>query len=125
VTVESRLALAVALGFAVTLATTPLAIRVAAATRSLDRPGGHKGHAAPTPYLGGTALVAGFGVGALALAEAGGRLLPVLGWAVVLCLIGTLDDRFGVPAALRLDVPCSGRPTSVSTPRRAPRWSWR
>ena len=51
--------------------TTPLAIRVAHRFEFYDRPVGYKGHAAPTPYLGGAAVVAGFRVVALLLA---GRL---------------------------------------------------
>ena len=99
---EVRLALAGAVGFAVTFALTPVAVRVAVASGFLDRPGGHKGHAAPTPYLGGAALCAGAGAAALALADGAGRFPALLGAAAGLLVLGTLDDRRGVPGWLRL-----------------------
>ncbi|MEA2473708.1 MAG: UDP-GlcNAc:undecaprenyl-phosphate/decaprenyl-phosphate GlcNAc-phosphate transferase [Thermoleophilaceae bacterium] len=105
---EARLAFAGALGFVVTLVATPLAVRVALATNSLDHPGGRKGHAAATPYLGGTALLGGLAVAALALADGSVRFLPLLGGAVALWFVGTLDDRLGVPASLRLAVAVAG-----------------
>ena len=100
--IEVRAALAAALAFVVTLALTPLAARLAHATGFLDRPGGYKGHAAPTPYLGGTALLAATLVAALALADGAGRFPWLLAGALALWAAGTLDDRVGVPAGIRL-----------------------
>jgi UDP-GlcNAc:undecaprenyl-phosphate GlcNAc-1-phosphate transferase len=106
--IEARLALAGAAGLVVTLLVTPVAIRVALATDFLDRPGGHKGHAAVTPYLGGSALLAGFVAAAVTFADGGDRFLPLLGGAAALWLVGTADDRVGVPASLRLAVAVAG-----------------
>ena len=50
------------------LAATPLAIRIADRTGFHDLPVGYKGHAKPTPYLGGAAVFSGFLVGALVAA---------------------------------------------------------
>jgi UDP-GlcNAc:undecaprenyl-phosphate GlcNAc-1-phosphate transferase len=70
----------------------------------LDRPGGYKGHAQPTPLLGGLAVVCGCLVG---LAAAGGleRPRPFLalgvGAAVVL-LAGLIDDRRALSASWKM-----------------------
>jgi UDP-N-acetylmuramyl pentapeptide phosphotransferase/UDP-N-acetylglucosamine-1-phosphate transferase len=57
---EARLLVGLAIAVAVVHLTTPFAIRVAERLEFYDRPVGYKGHAAPTPYLGGAAVVAGF-----------------------------------------------------------------
>ena len=51
--------LAFLIALAAGLALTPLAIRLARLTGFYDHPVGYKGHADPTPYLGGLAVIAG------------------------------------------------------------------
>ena len=83
---------------------TPLAIRIAIRSRLLDIPAGYKGHARATPYLGGAAILAGLLVAAEGL---GGSLRgewPLLGFAVVLWAVGTLDDSRNLPVTLRVAV---------------------
>jgi UDP-GlcNAc:undecaprenyl-phosphate GlcNAc-1-phosphate transferase len=99
---ELRLALAFALAGLATFAVTPLARRLALATDFLDEPRGYKVHGEPTPYLGGAAVLAGFGVAALTLAVTGSDLWPVLVGAVLLWAVGTLDDRIGLGALSRV-----------------------
>lgn len=84
------------------LAVTPLAIRIADRTGFHDQPVGYKGHAKPTPYLGGAAVFSGYLLGALLSGAAESRLawLPVL--AIFLWVIGTLDDRFTVTPLVRV-----------------------
>ncbi len=93
------------IGFAVagmaTLLLTPLAIRLAIRTNFLDRPRQYRQHAAPTPFLGGAGvllayLIAAFTVGAVS------RYWPVILGAVLLCALGTLDDRIAVAPKWRL-----------------------
>ncbi|MEJ7753241.1 MAG: MraY family glycosyltransferase, partial [Candidatus Limnocylindrales bacterium] len=84
------------------LVATPVAIRVAGWLDFHDSPASHKGHARPTPYLGGTALMAGFLVGAVALGSGFWRLGPIVGGALVLWVVGTLDDRRTVTPQLRV-----------------------
>jgi UDP-GlcNAc:undecaprenyl-phosphate/decaprenyl-phosphate GlcNAc-1-phosphate transferase len=93
VPLEARLLVGLALATAIAYAATPLAIRLAARLDFYDTPLGYKAHAAPTPYLGGLAVVTGFLVAALALTGASRETLPVLGAVVVLWAVGTLDDR--------------------------------
>jgi UDP-GlcNAc:undecaprenyl-phosphate GlcNAc-1-phosphate transferase len=109
VPLEARLLVGLTVAVSVVLAATPLAIRVADRLDLYDRPAAHKGHAAPTPYLGGAAVVAGF-VLALLLAGDASRTLPLLGGVLVLWALGTADDvrpvgpgwRVAVEAALGL-----------------------
>jgi len=81
------------LAAAVTLAATPAAIALARRTAFFDHPAGYKGHGAPTPYLGGLAVLAGFAVGALAFGDAAGSYAVLLACAIGLLVLGTVDDR--------------------------------
>ena len=82
--------------------TAPLAIRIARRTTFYDRPGGYKAHARPTPYLGGAAVLGAFLVGAFAFAPGLRGLWAIFAGTVVLCAVGTLDDRVGLPILRRL-----------------------
>jgi UDP-GlcNAc:undecaprenyl-phosphate GlcNAc-1-phosphate transferase len=90
---EARFLVGLVLATAVAYAATPLAIKLAAHFDFYDAPAGYKGHAAPTPYLGGLAVVTAFVVAVLALTSDSGQTLPVLGGVVLLSAVGTLDDR--------------------------------
>ena len=84
-------------GLALAVATvywaTPVAIRVAQRLSFYDRPIGYKGHAAPTPYLGGAAVVLGFLAATLALTGDWERTVPLTLGVVTLWVVGTVDDR--------------------------------
>jgi UDP-GlcNAc:undecaprenyl-phosphate/decaprenyl-phosphate GlcNAc-1-phosphate transferase len=99
---EARIAAALALSLGAGLVATPMAIRAAVRIGFYDRPAGYKGHAAPTPYLGGAAVVAGFLVGALGIAGDLPRLAPIFVCALFLFAVGTLDDRVGLGVAPRV-----------------------
>jgi len=93
---------AFALALAVTWLVTPLAIRIARRTGFIDRPAGYKGHEAPTPYLGGSAIMAGVLVAAVALGGAGdGRWVLIVG-AAALWILGTADDKLNTSPLLRV-----------------------
>lgn len=99
---EVQLTVSFLLAFAAAVAATPLAIAVAAKTEFHDRPVGYKGHTAPTPYLGGAAVLCGFLVAALTLGGEFARLWPIVGCAFALWLLGTLDDRVNLGPAVRM-----------------------
>src|SRR5438105_10534789 len=101
---EARIVAALALSLGVGLIATPVAIRTAERIGFYDRPLGYKGHAAPTPYLGGAAVVVGFLVGALGIVGDLSRLAPIFVCALVLFVVGTLDDRVGLGAGPRVAV---------------------
>ena len=44
---------------------TPVALKLAFRSGALDRPGEHKNHDSPVPFLGGIAMVAAFSVSIL------------------------------------------------------------
>jgi UDP-GlcNAc:undecaprenyl-phosphate GlcNAc-1-phosphate transferase len=99
-----RIAIALPLAAAIVYATTPYAIRLATRLKFYDRPVGYKGHARPTPYLGGAAVMAGF---LLALAVSAGhwsRSGPLIGAVLVMWVIGTIDDRRVLSPWLRLAI---------------------
>ena len=96
----------IGIGLAGTLAyiTTPFAIVAARRFAFYDRPAGYKGHAAPTPYLGGAAVMLAYAIALLAGAGDTTRTLPLLGGVAVLFVVGTIDDRRTVPPLLRVAV---------------------
>jgi len=57
---------------------------------------------APTPYLGGLAVVLGLVVGGAALGARIDELLPILAVAVAALVVGTIDDRIGLNIFVRL-----------------------
>jgi UDP-GlcNAc:undecaprenyl-phosphate GlcNAc-1-phosphate transferase len=81
---------------AVTAVVVPACILAAHRFGVIDRPGPLKTHEAPVPYLGGVAVFAGLVVG-----ECVGRPVTLIPLAAALA-VGVADDRFGLPAPLRL-----------------------
>ena len=98
--------LALALALAIVHALTPIAVRVAVRLQFFDVPAGYKGHRAPTPYLGGAAVMIGFLVASIAVASGAGegRSLPVLVSVIGIAMVGTLDDRWPVAPWQRVAV---------------------
>jgi UDP-GlcNAc:undecaprenyl-phosphate GlcNAc-1-phosphate transferase len=80
----------------------PVAIRLAVRTGFLDRPLGYKGHSRPTPYLGGAAIVVAVTITVLAFGAATSRFAPILIWAFVLFVVGTVDDKRSLNPWIRL-----------------------
>ena len=99
----SRLLLAGVIALGGSLLLVPLARSLAVRTRFYDRPAGYKVHGAPTPYLGGVAVVAATLVGASIAADLDSWLTLVI-CVILLCAVGTLDDRVGLPIGVRLAV---------------------
>ena len=93
---EVRIVGAIVVSFGAVLWLTPLAIRIASRTGFYDRPRGYKAHAAPTAYLGGAAVISGFAMSALLLSGDAVHYLPLIGCAIGLWVLGTVDDRMNV-----------------------------
>ena len=93
---EVRLVGALLVSFGAVLWLTPLAIGIASRTGFYDRPRGYKAHTAPTAYLGGAAVISGFTLSALLLSGDAVHYLPLVGCAVGLWVLGTVDDRMNV-----------------------------
>src|SRR5438552_18073377 len=85
---------AFAIAAVVTYLVTPVAIAAAVRAKFFDLPAGYKGHALPTPYLGGTAIIVGI-LAAVASVDGGPAAHPLLiVLAVTVWVLGTIDDRF-------------------------------
>ena len=81
---------------------TPVAIAVADRTSFFDVPIGYKGHMRPTPYLGGLAIIVGILAALLALAGASPTDGVLIGAAVAIFVLGTIDDRVNLPVIWRI-----------------------
>lgn len=81
---------------------TPCVRRVALHSGAVDLPDARKCHVAPTPKLGGVAVIAAFAlaVGRRPLLDS--QLLVIAVCALVLALAGAIDDARGLSATLRL-----------------------
>src|ERR1700726_1676021 len=101
-TLAIRLSLGFAIASALAYVATPMAIRLAERLQFYDKPVGYKGHARPTPYLGGAAVMAGFILAVLLAAGDWQKTAPLLGGVLILLALGTLDDRRMVSPGLRV-----------------------
>ena len=75
---------------------------VAVAVGLLDRPGGHKQHRGEIPVIGGIAIFLGAAVAALTTDGLGQHGVMLLVTAAMLVGLGVVDDRFDLPASVRL-----------------------
>jgi UDP-GlcNAc:undecaprenyl-phosphate/decaprenyl-phosphate GlcNAc-1-phosphate transferase len=98
----TRLVLTFVSAAALTILITPAAIAAAARTGFLDRPVGYKAHRAPTPYLGGLAVLAGALLAIALLGDDAGHYWPLIVGAVGLWVVGTVDDRRNLSPLLRV-----------------------
>ncbi len=94
---------------AISLATTPLFARIAYALGIVDRPNARKLHKAPTPYLGGLAMLAGWLVavvlGSLVFLDGPGEKGPIIGiviGATIATGIGLLDDLTDLKPVIKI-----------------------
>ena len=75
---------------------------VAVAVGLLDRPGGHKRHRGDIPVIGGIAIFFGAAVAALSTDGLGQHGVMLLVTSAMLVGLGVVDDRFDLPASVRL-----------------------
>jgi UDP-N-acetylmuramyl pentapeptide phosphotransferase/UDP-N-acetylglucosamine-1-phosphate transferase/O-antigen ligase len=102
VPLAERLPIGLALAALVVYAATPYAIVLADRLGFYDEPTGYKGHARPTPYLGGAAVMSGFVIAMLAAAGDWSKTIPLVGGVALLWAVGTIDDRRTVRPAWRV-----------------------
>ena len=86
----------------VSLAATPVAARVARRVGAVDHPKERGLHDAPTPSLGGLAILAGALVAGLLFLPGGDQTTGILAGAVVITAVGALDDTIELPAGWKL-----------------------
>ena len=88
---------------ALTLALTPALRAVARRFGLLDRPNPRSSHVTAVPRGGGVGIaLAALGALGFAGSGLGGRATPVLVGAVALAVVGLCDDRFSLPAGVRV-----------------------
>jgi Fuc2NAc and GlcNAc transferase len=88
---------------ALTLALTPALRAVARRFGLLDRPNPRSSHLTAVPRGGGVGIaLAALGALGFAGSGLGGRATPVLAGAVALAVVGLCDDRFTLPAGVRV-----------------------
>lgn len=97
---------------------TPLAMRLARAAGVMDHPHARRVHTRPTPRWGGLAMAAAFILTVLIVIPLRGQFIPeeldpsgsvfnsriwgVLVGAVLMTLLGALDDKYSLPAKVKL-----------------------
>jgi UDP-GlcNAc:undecaprenyl-phosphate GlcNAc-1-phosphate transferase len=104
VSLAERLLISLALASAIVYAATPYAISLANRLQFYDKPVGYKGHARPTPYLGGAAVMSGFVLAMLLAAGDWRKTVPLVGGVALLWAVGTIDDRRTVSPVIRVVV---------------------
>ncbi len=106
-----------ALGIAIVaaFALTPVAMRLAWRLDVVDRPDGRRIHARPIPLLGGVAMLAAILLAVAPTLDLDRRYAAILLGAVLICLLGVVDDRFGVPPLWKFlgQVACAAIPVAV------------
>jgi UDP-GlcNAc:undecaprenyl-phosphate/decaprenyl-phosphate GlcNAc-1-phosphate transferase len=101
-TEEVTALLAFLFAFAAATLAVPVAIGVAWRTDFLDTPRAYKRHDRATPYLGGAAVVAAALPVAIVLGGVDEDAAWILGGAVLMAVVGTIDDRRMLGPVLRL-----------------------
>jgi UDP-GlcNAc:undecaprenyl-phosphate GlcNAc-1-phosphate transferase len=99
---EDRALIAFVLALALTAAVTPLVARLARRVGALD-PVQERGLASePTPLLGGLAILAGVMVAGVLLLPATTEMRGILAAALLITVVGLLDDLIDLPPQLKL-----------------------
>jgi UDP-GlcNAc:undecaprenyl-phosphate/decaprenyl-phosphate GlcNAc-1-phosphate transferase len=98
--------IAFVVAFVVTAALTPLTARFARRVGAIDRGAPRGLGREATPRLGGLAILVGVVVGALVALDFSGatqsRMEGIVAGAVIITVVGALDDRFDLPAGMKL-----------------------
>jgi UDP-GlcNAc:undecaprenyl-phosphate/decaprenyl-phosphate GlcNAc-1-phosphate transferase len=92
---------------AATLVFTPVAAGVARRLGLVDRPGAKKAHLEVTPYLGGVAVAVGLVVAGFVIGSSVRQAAVVAACALVILLLGLVDDLRGLGPAVRVAVEAS------------------
>lgn len=88
--------------FAFTFATTPLVRRFAFKIGAIDIPKDNRRmHKKPTPRIGGLAIIFGFTVATLCIAQPSRQLYGTLAGAAIIAVMGVIDDCKNLPAKLK------------------------
>ena len=94
---------------------TPLSSRLARAVGAVDHPAGRRIHSAPTPRLGGLAILCGFLAPVLYFFPDDAQARGLVVGAALIALLGAADDIFGLTPAVKLvgQLACASVPVSA------------
>lgn len=106
---------AFAIAVAAAFALTPIAMRVAWRVGIVDNPDARRIHVRPIPLLGGIALALAILVAVIPNLEIDRRYASILLGAGLICVLGVIDDRFGIPPLPKLlgQVACAAIPVAT------------
>jgi len=90
------------LGLSVALAVTPLTSQIARRLRLIDQPSARKRHIGAVPLAGGMTLLVALAVALPWLLDGSSVVLAIAVLGLPMLLLGAVDDRFDLPARLRL-----------------------
>ena len=93
---------AFAVAAVVTLVMTPLTARLAVRLGAIDMPRDRDLHESPVPRLGGLAILVGVLVSALIFMPFDGQTRGILAGALVAGVVGSIDDLYDLPPAVKL-----------------------
>ena len=93
---------AATVAFAVTISFLVALRPIAKSIGLIDQPGGRKFHIGNVPIIGGVAMFAGIFVGLTILQDIDYALRPLFVACALLLIIGVIDDRFRIPATVRV-----------------------
>lgn len=93
---------ALAVAAVVTFAATPLAIRLAIRKGLVAEPSERGLHVAPTPYLGGTAMLLGALVAAAIFLPGDPEVRALMGGCIAIVVVGVVDDVFDLHPGVKL-----------------------
>jgi len=93
---------AITVAFAVTTVFMYALRPVAKSVNLVDRPGGHKSHVGEVPVVGGVAMFTGIFAGMTLINGDVYSLSTLIVASLLLLVIGMLDDRFRIPAQVRI-----------------------
>lgn len=68
----------------------------------VDRPGGRKEHVGEIPIIGGISMFLGLSAGLLIVPDLGFEYIYLFAASFLLVFVGVIDDKYGVPASVRL-----------------------
>jgi UDP-GlcNAc:undecaprenyl-phosphate GlcNAc-1-phosphate transferase len=93
---------------------TPLMMRVAWRTGVVDRPGGRRIHDRPIPLLGGVAMLVAIVAAVVPNIDVDERYRMILLGAALICALGVVDDRVGIPPLPKLlgQIACAAIPVA-------------
>ncbi len=100
--IENNLFGAVSVAALISVVTLAALRPAAGALGLIDKPGGRKLHDGDVPVIGGIAMFIGMFAGLLLVKDPAYQLLPLFAASSFILFVGVLDDRFHLPATVRM-----------------------